>query len=68
MARWSADWNVADPARHAAILLVPDPGVLPNASTAHVIDQLVSSAADVGNRLFSWDVNSGWQEKVASES
>ena len=63
----SADWNVVGRARHAGILLVPDPGVLSNASTTHVIHQLLSGSAEIENRLFAWDVQLGWQEIVVDQ-
>jgi len=64
---WSTDWSVADRVHHAGILLVPDPGVLPNADAARVIHELLSRTDDVRNRLFAWDVALGWQELLAEE-
>ena len=59
---WSADWSVADRAHHAGILLLPDLGVLPTIEAARVIGELLARACTLGNRLFVWEVASGWHE------
>ena len=59
---WSVDWSVADRAHHAGILLLPDPGVLPTIEAARVIGELLARACALGNRLFVWEVASGWHE------
>lgn len=58
----SRDWGVQDRSRHAGILRLPDPGILPIADAARAVIDLLMRIDSVENRLFVWLTTSGWQE------
>ena len=57
---WAQDWGVSDRVRHPGILILPDPGLLPVADAARVVDELLTDTGTVENRLFQWKVSTGW--------
>jgi hypothetical protein len=59
---WSHDWGVQDRIRHAGILRLPDPGILPVPDATRVVIDLLKRIEAVENRLFVWLTTSGWQE------
>jgi hypothetical protein len=58
---WAMEWGVTT-ARHAGILIIPNPRTIDNTEAARSIDELASSIASFEDRIFLWNVFAGWQE------
>jgi len=59
---WSAEWNVADIARHAGILVLRPTQDIGAIALAEVIDRLLRDVPQVDNRLFRWNIREDWHE------
>jgi len=59
---WSAEWNVADIARHAGILLLRPTQEIDAMTLAEVIDRLLRDVQRIDNRLFRWNIREDWHE------
>ena len=62
MAELVWDWGVTGRARHAGVFLLPDPGILPIAEAARLVDELPRSAGPLDNHLWAWKLTAGGQE------
>jgi hypothetical protein len=63
---WANEWSVAAAARHAGILLLPQSRGLGASFLGRIVDEFVSTASAVENRLFAWNAVVGWHEVLWS--
>lgn len=59
---WSAEWNVADIARHAGILVLRPTQEIDAVTLAEAIDRLLRDFQRIDNRLFRWNIREDWHE------
>ena len=59
---WSAEWNVADIARQAGILVLRPTKEIDAMTLAEVIDRPLRDVQRTENRLLRWNIREAWHE------
>ncbi|MCC6625832.1 MAG: hypothetical protein IT340_00395 [Chloroflexi bacterium] len=61
--RWSVAWRVGPPARHAGILILPQPPRAPLATLATEIDRHLAMRPLLHDSVWVWTASGGWRER-----